>query len=571
MLPAGVNKEDIVGRECRFATYCDGRNGHDDLVVAKEYLYLKDGSRIPNIALFHNYERDFYVTQKGYQNHYEKLEWEDKDKLQLFKSTEAAIPERAARATRTFAKRLTKKNVAVSPYVYGYDISTTALIKQKYKTQWPDHIHPTSSVAALDIETNIASKEKEILIVGLTFKETIYIAVNSNWLEDTPTNRDAIKFKFKKLLDRFIQERKLELVMEFYNTPGQCCKAAIGKAHELKPDYISIWNMDFDLPKMIDAMKKENMDLADIFSDPSVPDQFKFYYYKKGNPQKRTQSGKLSAKHPADMWHTMYCPASFYFIDSMCVYKRVRAAAGMVSSYGLDAALGRHLNLGKLNFSETDHLSRTEWHMEMQSKYKIEYVLYNIFDCIGLEILDDKIGDLSRSFDALAGVSDYANFDSTPTRIADDLHFYVEKFGKVIATTPGRDDIISPLDDKVIGMNNWISTLPSFMMHDNGIAVIKELPHLRSMARAHCGDIDIEGTYPNGEDIMNISKETTYRELCMIQGLTEKERRVVGINLSGGITNAVEICQKVLCLPGLMELGDIYAREKEKVVATVAA
>lgn len=457
MLPAGINKEDIVGRECRFATYCDARNGHDDLVVAKEYLYLKDGRRIPNVALFRNYERDFYVTQKGHQNHYEKLEWEDKSKLQLFKATEASIASRAAKATRTFVKRLTKKTVAASPYVYGYDISTTALIKQRYKTQWPEHIHPTSSVAALDIETNVASKEKEILVVGLTFRDKVYVAINSNWLEDTPTNRDAINFKFNSLLGTWRESRKINIEMEFFNTPGKCCVAAISRAHEWKPDFISIWNLDFDIPKMIAAMKDEGIDVANVFSDPSVPDQFKFYYYAKGNPQKRTQSGKLSAKHPADMWHTLHCPASFYFIDSMCVYKRIRAAAGMVSSYGLDAALKRHLNLGKLNFTETDHLSRTEWHMEMQVKYKIEYILYNIFDCIGLEILDEKIGDLSRSFDALSGVSDYADFDSTPSRIADDLHFYVEQFDKVIATAPGRDDIISPLDDKVIGMGNWMN------------------------------------------------------------------------------------------------------------------
>ena len=79
--------------------------------------------------------------------------------------------------------------------------------------------------------------------------------------------------------------------------------------------------------------------------------------------------------------------------------------------------------------------------------------------------------------------------------------------------------------------------------------------------------IDIEGTYPNGEDIMNISKETTYREMCMIRGLTESERREVGINLSGGTVNAIEICSKVLQLPALARLGDIYMQDKNKVVA----
>lgn len=63
---------------------------------------------------------------------------------------------------------------------------------------------------------------------------------------------------------------------------------------------------------------------------------------------------------------------------------------------------------------------------------------------------------------------------------------------------------------------------------------------------------------------MNISKETTYRELHLIRGLNENDRRVVGINMSGGMANAVEICVKVLQLPSLSQLGDIYMKHKEE-------
>ena len=456
ILPQGITEADILGRECRFANYVTAPNGMDDMVVAKEYLYLKDGSRVPTIALFENYEREFYITKPGFRNHYEKLEWEDKDRLMLYKSNDVQIANRAAKALRIFDSRINKKSVARSPYVYGYDISVNALIKQMYKDKYPDFIHPSSSVAALDIETSVLSKEGEVLMVGFSFRKNVYVSINSNWLEDNKYNRDAIRFKFKDLLGKWVDARGLELVIEFFNSPGQCCAAAIRKAHELKPDYISIWNMNFDLPKMISAMQNEDINLADVFSDPDVPHKYRYFKYKPGSAQKVTQSGKASAKHPADMWHSVYTPASFYFLDSMCIYKRVRAAAGMVSSYGLDAALDRHLNLGKLKFTETDHLTRTAWHEEMQCNYKIEYVIYNIFDCIGLELLDEKINDLGRSFDALSGVSDYDNFDSTPTRIADDLHFYVQKHDKVIATAPRREDIIHDYDKYVTDMTGWI-------------------------------------------------------------------------------------------------------------------
>lgn len=87
------------------------------------------------------------------------------------------------------------------------------------------------------------------------------------------------------------------------------------------------------------------------------------------------------------------------------------------------------------------------------------------------------------------------------------------------------------------------------MLDDIGIHAIEELPGIRSLILTHLADLDIEGTYPNVEDCLNISKETTYRELSRIRGLHEKMQRETGINLTGGTVNAVEICNNVFQLP----------------------
>ena len=57
---------------------------------------------------------------------------------------------------------------------------------------------------------------------------------------------------------------------------------------------------------------------------------------------------------------------------------------------------------------------------------------------------------------------------------------------------------------------------------------------------------------------MNISNETTYRELGTIQGFTDEERRSIGINLSGGVVNSVELCTKLFGLPNYEQLEAIY-------------
>jgi hypothetical protein len=53
---------------------------------------------------------------------------------------------------------------------------------------------------------------------------------------------------------------------------------------------------------------------------------------------------------------------------------------------------------------------------------------------------------------------------------------------------------------------------------------------------------------------MNISKETTAQELCYIRNVPEIYRRSIGINLSGGFVNAVEICMQVYNAPSFNTL-----------------
>ena len=62
--------------------------------------------------------------------------------------------------------------------------------------------------------------------------------------------------------------------------------ACFNKAHEWKPDFVSIWNLDFDITKVTSALKNGGLDPADVFSDPSVPKEFKFFHYKQGSKQK---------------------------------------------------------------------------------------------------------------------------------------------------------------------------------------------------------------------------------------------------------------------------------------------
>lgn len=80
----------------------------------------------------------------------------------------------------------------------------------------------------------------------------------------------------------------------------------------------------------------------------------------------------------------------------------------------------------------------------------------------------------------------------------------------------------------------------------------------------YVSDADIASTYPNGEIILNLSKETTMMELARIKGVTGAQQRLVGINLTGGPANAIEIMTEVLHVPTPVEMLELYRQHKEK-------
>lgn len=555
-----IKKEDIEGYDCRFATYCKSNTSNNDLLVVKEYVVTKDHKRIPNLRKIENYKREFYVTHESFRNHKQKKEYEEEKRLKKFTCTQAELPSAVARALGMPGIKFPLKQMASSPYLYGTDIHTTSLVKKQYQDRWKSCIGPNSTVAVMDIETDVINGTEEPIAITLSFKERVYTVVSKRWIGSMV---DPIA-KIHQAIDTYLADEKktrnITFEVEMFDNAGACCKAIFDKAHQWMPDIVCYWNINFDLPRIMKTLIQYNYSLEDTFSDPSVPFEYRFFKYIEGPSQKVTQSGKVLPLHWTERWHTVKCPASFYLLDAACVYRRLRLAKGQEPGYSLDAVLQRNIKRTKLKFKELDGVSKLEWHVQMQQRYKAEYVAYNIFDCIGVELLDEKTGDLSQAFAALCELSDYGDFKSNPRRIINDLNYFYREHGKVIASCP--PEVVEELDKYVVSMEEWILTLPAHMSDDNGLAIIRELPSVKAMMRIFLADLDIEGTYPNIESTVNISKETTIRELSSIDGVPLHLQRFIGINLTGGITNAVEICQNAFHLPSPSQWLEEYKKEK---------
>lgn len=588
---ADLKPEDIEGVECRHVVFIEpAGDSKDDFHLVKEVIHTKKGERIPNIRIIRNYKRKYWVAKEGFRRYNQKKEWEDINHLKEFTTTQSQLLENAARSLGIFKPPRSLKQLSRSPYLYGTDILSTSVIKQEvYRNRWPE-LNSPSSIAASDSETDMVKGHGRIIMQTVSFKNKIYTAVVRDFLTGVGgTDADKIKMckaamqkyfgamevkeKDKKTKEEkikivdLIKERNIEWELELVDNDGLVVYNVLKKCHEWQPDFLTFWNMSFDIKKMNESLDFHKISRADAWSDPSVAGAYRFFEFKEGSTQKVTASGKVNPIAPHAQWHTVNTPASFYTIDAMCAYKQVRTGKQEERSYSLDFILNKHLNRGKMDFAEADGLAKADWHVFMQKKHPIEYIIYNVFDCVGIELLDEKTKDLSVSVPSGAAMSDYSKFNSQPRRVVDKLHYFVLARGKVIGTT--SDEMATEFDSQTIGLKNWIVMLPAHLVADNGLKLVKEYPNISTNIRLHVGDLDVSASYPNGESVFNISKETTKKELISIEGVSESMRRMQGINLSGGATNAVEFCTGMFKLPQMTQWLEAYRRQDN--LAAVAA
>jgi hypothetical protein len=258
----------------------------------------------------------------------------------------------------------------------------------------------------------------------------------------------------------------------------------------------------------------------------------------------------------------------------MCAYKYIRLAKQKEQSYSLDSILNKELGIRKLKFKEADGYTGLQWHQVMQRDYKLEYIVYNMFDCISMLELDEKTKDLGYTLPTYAGLSDFSIFNSQPKRIGVSYYFHLLKKENHILGTVGSAEseeelaermsvmpTYESLDnsdsnniyDDVLDLKQWIVTLPAHL-NMGGVRCIEEDPNAVTMIRPYTFDSDMVGAYPSVTEVCNVSKATTKREIIDMGDIPEDVFRIQNLNIVFGPTNAIEYCRNMFNLPGPLEL-----------------
>lgn len=567
----------ITARECRFVTHIPSPHPSiPDLHVVKEQRHCSDGVIRPAINIVENFKRPFYVTKTQYQNHEQKKEWESAEKLNIYSCTESELRDQVARALGKPWSKERLARLAKSPYLYGTDISAGALIGAQYKKQFPD-VQTPYTFATFDVETNVLEhpEERRIIMATVSFGNQVFTAVQKSFLNGINDPIRLIDRAMNKYLGEYVQKLNLQCTTVLCEREIDIVIEVFRKLHEWKPDFLTIWNMDFDIQRVMDACGRAGIDPKDIFSDPVIPKDRRFFTYKQGKKKRVTASGREIPINPAAQWHTVYAPSSFYVIDAMCVYRLLRLSNQEQPSYRLDHILSVTIGARKLKFEEANKYKGLPWHQFMQQNFKIEYIIYNRFDSISMVEQENKIKDVSFTLPSQAGFSSFDRFNSQTKKISDAMYFFCLEENLVFASyappdkkeeRPDVEEGEFSIEDEdeiadVLSCSGWVVTLAAHKTTDSGMRCLAECPDTRTNVRAFVEDIDAVSSYPSDVLACNVSKETTKREIVSIGDIDEFVFRMQNINALSGPINAIEYCTTMFNFPRPEELLAAYTNQ----------
>lgn len=567
------NNENILGYEFKNALMVRSSESYsDDLVVVKENIHFKNGDVKPNLRFIKNFKRPWYMTRESQRNHKDKKVWEHVDNLLKYECTQSELTSEISK--RMFGLRGGLKTLNRSPYLYGTDVQSTVLIKHQYMTKFPD-LKTFYKVAHLDIEFDVIDGTDSINMISVSCGSNVYQFITKQYVGTIPNFVEKVVACYEKEIppllaqaDKETKQFKDKGIQHKFNLQVEVVEdefEAIQKIFEIlhtkeKPDILSIWNLPYDTKKMMQAIERKGWQPEEIFNDPSIPHNFKTFKLTEGQAKIFDANGVSESKDPCDRWHRVQSPGHFFWADQMSVRRAVRKHLNKEPSYALGNILYKEFGFGKLKGDAGIRSTGIDWHKHMQRDEKVFYCVYNMFDNIGAQLLDEKTLDLRSTFPTQCGFSDMQSYGSQGRKLADDMYFDLLDRGYVITGT--SDQMEREWDKFLVPLDGWISTLsPHLIEQAMGKQILEDYPESFSKIIKWVLDIDVKSSYPSTGVWANLSQETTKRAMARIVGVTMEEQRRAGINLCAGRVNAVEIMTKIRKAPTQLQLLQRFCKK----------
>lgn len=287
-----------------------------------------------------------------------------------------------------------------SPHLYQFDMNVEDFYKNKFMDKNGRDVYNRFGVinhGMMDIEVDQNFKEwnameytAPINSISIVFKYTgeEYLLVLKN---QKSKDMDDVIENFDKFVDEYItphtHTNKIVFKGLFYETEKELLEGFWNLIHIKKPDFVGIWNMNFDIKYILNRMVKLDMDLENTCCHPDVPSEFRIVKYIEDGERRKIGNGT----HPSRFWDWVHISGYTQFYDMMALYSLLRKRY-LLPSYKLDDISESETGYGKLDYSKYGYDIK---HLAHQN-FKI-FLSYSAIDTLRLLQIEENTDDLNKS------------------------------------------------------------------------------------------------------------------------------------------------------------------------------
>jgi len=349
------------------------------------------------------------------------------------------------------------EKVLNSPYSAGNDISIDVLYKHEMNSKIP-RTADRYTVGGFDIETDVVNGTDAILCISYVSDDhTVYLSILKSFLKgqvDVDKIRECCIEKVSKFISTLNPKAKSvidkcpikDYHIQICDTEVEQIKWIWGKVHEKKDNALSIWNMVFDMGKIIDRLEFYGVNPESVMCHPEAPNEFRVCNLQEDT----TPIEKLG--HITYRWDVMHLSGYTQPIDSMCLYSRLRRVEGLKSSRALGSVAAETIGSTKMDFGD-------DGHYQMQSERPVEYCAYNVIDSLILPIHDKVTNDVGSMF-LLTENSVIPSFAKQTVQLSDAFFKYLKDRDMVPGSCKGNISLV--LDKETGEIKPWSTWLSKY-------------------------------------------------------------------------------------------------------------
>ena len=422
-------------------------------------------------------------------------------------------------------------------YFADYDIRDYAFISYILpRIEHTSDLNTSISAAFLDIESDVYGRTSSEMDEGLCPINAVSVVIpfddKCNRLKSprvfTFLLRNHSRYKdqeyFEKNLDKFIKECHDEFdekynhpkfIINIYDYETTLLRALFALLHKASPDFILIWNMQYDIPQIIKRLTYLGEDPASYFCHPDFETKNIYYNY--------DYKFKNDIKNSSDSFD---CNSYSLWVDQMRNYAGIRKSKSDYGGNSLDNIANIELGAEKRKYSK-----KTVNVINGAIEEYWNFVKYSINDVLLQYGIDEKTDDLQVLFEqALYGGTRFSKALKQSIYLKNVFAIgYLSK--DIVPKNNNNVDYMkyaNEEDDVTIDSKDSYDSieLRGALVADvtlNGENGIKIFGEPSNCFFKFIGDYDFKAMYPNAKITANMSEHTQIARIIITDKIVDDE------------------------------------------------